>query len=159
TGVQTCALPISAATPAATASRAAQQGPPQARPPSHTRLTRLWTLLVLALAAHNIEEGLGMADWISAHPWLPASPLHTDPAVFTRALVIVTAAIALLAAVAVVSRAAWSAETLACLSYALMANAAGHLAMSAASWALMHGAVTGAVLFLPLGRGTVRTIP
>src|SRR5699024_93764 len=78
---------------------------------------------------------------------------------FTRALVIVTAAIALLAAVAVVSRAAWSAETLACLSYALMANAAGHLAMSAASWDLMPGAVTGAVLFLPLGWWTVRTLP
>ncbi|RCV48367.1 HXXEE domain-containing protein [Marinitenerispora sediminis] len=132
----------------------------EARAPAPGRLAALWALAVAALAGHNAEEWrFGMGGWISAHPWLPGSSLHADPTQLALALAIVTTAVFLIAAVAVVSRPAWSPEVLGCLSYALMCNGAGHLVLSAASWSLMPGVVTGVLVLLPVGLLTVRSLP
>lgn len=124
------------------------------------RLTTLWVLAVIALALHNFEEWLlDMTGWIADHPWLPGRSFHGDSFQMALALIIVTAAILLLAAVAVAFRPNWSAETLSCLSYALIINGASHVGLSVVSWSLMPGAITGAAVLIPLGLWTARSLP
>src|SRR5699024_10269457 len=134
--------------------------PPEVQPPTQGRLTALWVMTLAALTVHNIEEWMfDMTGWIATHPWLPFGFLHGDDDQFALALVIVTAAVGLLALVAVTLTPAWSAEVLVCLTYALMINAGSHLLVSLASGGLMPGVITGALLLLPLGTLTVRSLP
>lgn len=124
------------------------------------RLTLLWALSVGALALHNAEEWLfGLTGWIAGHPWMPGRALHGDQAQFALALVMVTAAVFAIAVIAVATRAAWSEGALVAVAYALMVNAGSHLVVSVASWSLMPGVVSGALVLFPLGLFMLRTLP
>lgn len=129
--------------------------------PTHgRRLAALWAATVSALALHNAEEWLlGLTGWIVEHPWMPGKPLHGDQAQYGLALALVTVVVLTIAVIAVVSKARWSAEVLACVAYALMINAGSHLVISVASWSLMPGAISGALVLLPLGLIIVRMLP
>lgn len=128
--------------------------------PTQKRLAVFWAATIVALALHNAEEWLlGLTGWIAAHPWMPGRSLHGDQEQFGLALVIVTAAVLTVAVIAVLTRAKWSAETLVCVAYALIANAGGHLVISVASWSLMPGVLSGILILLPLGVIIVRTLP
>ncbi|HLR95609.1 MAG TPA: HXXEE domain-containing protein [Jiangellaceae bacterium] len=128
--------------------------------PALGRLTMLWAMTVAALAVHNVEEWLlDMTGWIAGHPWLPGGSLHGDPDQFALGLVIVTAVVFVLASVALVVKPAWSAEVLVCVAYALMINTASHAVLSMASWSLMPGAITGALVLLPVSVVTARSLP
>lgn len=130
------------------------------RSPSQRRLAVLWAAAIIALALHNAEEWLlGMTDWVAAHPWLPGQFLHGDQRQFGLALVIVTAAVLAIGVIAVTTRAKWSAETLVCVAYALIINAGSHLVISAVSWSLMPGVISGVLILLPLGLIIVRALP
>ncbi|HEY6739713.1 MAG TPA: HXXEE domain-containing protein [Actinopolymorphaceae bacterium] len=100
--------------------------------------------------------GLRSGRW---HPWFPLRALHGDQTTFTLALGLVTLAVVVLAAVAVGLRPRWSAEVLVCLGCALLLNAASHLMLSLVSWSLMPGAITSAVVLLPVGIGIIRLLP
>lgn len=124
------------------------------------RLALLWALVVVGLALHNAEEWVfGLTGWIGEHPWMPGGSLHGDQAQFGLALVLVTAAVLATAVTAVASRAAWSEATLVSIAYAVIVNAGSHLVMSALSWSLMPGAVTGALVLLPIGLLVTRSLP
>lgn len=90
---------------------------------------------------------------------MPGRSLHGDQSQFGLALVIVTAAVVAVAVIAVAGRAEWSAEMLTCVAYALIINSAGHLVISAASWSLMPGVISGTIVLLPLGLLIVRKVP
>lgn len=128
--------------------------------PDSGRLTLLWTACVAAVALHNIEEWLlDMTGWMGAREWLPGSSLHGDQGRYAVALVIVTLALLGVAILAVVSRAGWSAEVLTCVGYVLLANAASHLLLSVVAGSIMPGAVTGALVLMPLGLVVLHTLP
>ena len=129
-------------------------------PPSQRRLAAFWTVAIVAVALHNTEEWLlGMTGWVAAHPWMPGRFLHGDQQQFGLALVIVTAAVLAIGVIAVWTRAKWSAETLVCVAYALIINAGSHLVISAVSWSLMPGVISGVLVLLPLGLIIVRALP
>lgn len=133
---------------------------PAPRPLKGLRLAGLWVAAVAALALHNAEEWLlDLTGWIADHPWLPGRSLHGDQAQFALALLIVTAIVLVIAVIAVVAKPKWSAEVLVCVAYALIINAVSHLVVSAASWSLMPGAITGTLVLLPLGVIVVRSLP
>lgn len=124
------------------------------------RTDLLWALAVGALVLHNAEELLfGLTGWIAEHPWMPGRALHGDQAQFAIALAIVTAAVLAIAIVAVTTRAGWSTGALLSVAWALIINAGSHLMMSAMSWSLMPGTVSGALVLLPLGLLIARTLP
>lgn len=128
--------------------------------PSPRLLAGLWMLTVAALALHNAEEWwLRLTEWIADHSWMPGGALHGDQVQYGLALIIVTAAVLAIAIVAVVTRAPWSSAVLVCVSYALIINAASHLALSVASWDLMPGTISGILLLVPLGLFIIRTLP
>ena len=132
----------------------------EAREVSRRRTDLLWTLAVGALVLHNAEELLfGLTGWIAEHPWMPGRALHGDQAQFAIALAIVTAAVLAIAIVAVTTRAGWSTGALLSVAWALIINAGSHLMMSAMSWSLMPGTVSGALVLLPLGLLIARTLP
>lgn len=132
----------------------------EAREVSRRRIDLLWALAVGALVLHNAEELLlGLTGWIAAHPWMPGRALHGDQAQFAIALAIVTAAVLAVAIVAVTTRAEWSTGALLSVAWALIINTGSHLMMSAMSWSLMPGTVSGALVLLPLGLLITRTLP
>ncbi|WP_193105453.1 HXXEE domain-containing protein [Brachybacterium sp. FME24] len=124
------------------------------------RLALLWALVVVGLALHNAEEWMfGLTRWIDDHPWMPGGSLHGDQAQFGLALALVTVAVLATAITAVVSRARWSEAALVSIAYAVIVNAGSHLVMSAASWSLMPGVVSGALVLLPIGLLVTRSLP
>lgn len=128
--------------------------------PTPRRLALLWGVLVLALAVHNLEEVLlDLPRWAADRPFLPSAALYGEQAQFGLAVLIVTGVVAVIGAIAIVRRPAWSAEVLACLAHVLLINAATHVVVSAVSWSLMPGLVTGVLLLLPIGLLVVRSLP
>lgn len=128
--------------------------------PTPRRLALLWCVLVLALAVHNLEEvALDLPRWAADHPFLPSAVLHGDQAQFGLAVLIVTSVVAVIGGIAIVRRPAWSGEVLSCLAHVLLINATSHIAVSAVSWSVMPGLVTGVVLLLPIGLLVVRSLP
>lgn len=123
-------------------------------------LAALWSVAVVSLAAHNVEEWLlDLTGWMADHPGLPGGTLHGDPTRFALALLIVTAAFAGTAAVAVASRASWSPVVLGCAAYALVANGASHVVLSVLTGEFMPGVLTGTLLLAPVGLVIIRRMP
>ncbi|USQ80207.1 HXXEE domain-containing protein [Ornithinimicrobium faecis] len=127
---------------------------------THQRPWLLWALVVGGLALHNVEEGLfGLTRWMAGHPWLPGRVLHGDGAQFAIALVLVTTVVLLVAVVAVTTRARWGVGALASIAYAFLINGGSHVVLSVTSWSLMPGTVSGALVLVPIGLLTLRSLP
>ncbi|MGW2092910.1 HXXEE domain-containing protein [Promicromonospora sukumoe] len=128
--------------------------------PSRVRLALLWAVTVVALAVHNAEELVrDLPGWHTGRPWLPGSALYGDPAQFAVALAIVTGLALVLAVAGVAWRAAWNAQVLVCVGYALLVNAAGHVLLSVVSWSLMPGVLTSVLVLVPVFVLLTRTLP
>lgn len=124
------------------------------------RLRVLWALGFGGLALHNLEEGLfGLTRWMAGHAWLPGRVLHGDGTQFAIALVLVTTVVLVVAVLAVTTRARWGVGALAGIAYAFLINAGSHIVLSVASWSLMPGTVSAALVLLPVGLLLLRSLP
>lgn len=120
----------------------------------------IWLATSAAVVVHNTEEwAFDLTGWIGRHPWLPGAQVHGGVQEFTLVLSLVTVVLLSLAGAAVLFRPRWSSDVLVCLLWALMANAAGHAALSLLSWSVMPGTITGVAVIMPLGALAVRVLP
>jgi hypothetical protein len=120
---------------------------------------RAWAAAVAAFLVHNVEEvALDLPAWSAAHPVLPGAPWLVSLPAFTIATGVLTIVVGATAPFAMATGPRWSRLALAVFALIMLANAATHLALSLWTSSLMPGAVTAALLVVPVFSGVLWAI-
>lgn len=112
-----------------------------------------------AFLAHNVEEvALDLPAWRTSHQQFAWLGWMETPGLFATAVGVLSLAVGAIALYAMSTAPRWSRAALAVFATIMLVNAASHILLSIMTQSLMPGAVTAAVLIVPIFTGVLWAI-